>query len=243
MSGILASVTTRMRLGFWYRFVVVVAKPLLRLFTSRKWDGVEHVPKTGGFIAVANHVSELDPLMVGEFLLDAGRPPRFLAKKELFQKPPLKWIFEGARQIPVDRRSADASAALSAAVEALHRGECIFIYPEGSATRDPQLWPMRARTGVARLALLSGAPVVPIAQWGPQEILPYRARRPRLFPRRTMQVLAGPPVDLSAYTGRPVTGALLRDMTDHVMHAVADLLAQLRGGIPPESFYDMKESA
>jgi 1-acyl-sn-glycerol-3-phosphate acyltransferase len=243
MSGILACVATRVRVGFWYRLVVVVAKPLLRLFTNREWRGVEHVPKAGGFIAVANHVSELDPLMVGEFLLDAGRPPRFLAKKELFRKPPLKWIFEGAKQIPVDRRSADASKALEAAVAALHAGECVLIYPEGSATRDPDLWPMRARTGVARLALMSGVPVVPVAQWGPQELLPYRARRPSLFPRRTMRVLAGPPVDMSAFRDRPVTAELLREATDHVMRAVTMLLAELRDGKPPTEFYDMKESA
>ena len=232
----------RQRLGFWYRLVVVVVKPLLRLFTRRERSGIEHIPATGGFIAVANHVSELDPLVVGEFLLDAGRPPRFLAKRELFRKPPLKWIFEGARQIPVDRHSADASLALSAAVDALRSGECVLIYPEGSATRDPELWPMRARTGVARLALLSGAPVVPIAQWGPQAILPYRARRPKLLPRRTMQVIAGPPVDLSDFVGKPVTAELLRDATDRVMHVVADLLAGLRGGTPPPVFYDSRGS-
>lgn len=230
-----------MRLGFWYRLVLVIAKPLLRVFTKREWRGMEHVPTSGGFIAVANHVSELDPFMVGEFLVDQQRPPRFLAKKELFAKAPVKWIVQGAKQIPVDRKSTDASKALSAAVDALHRGECVLIYPEGSATRDPDLWPMRARTGIARLALLSGVPVVPIAQWGPQEILPYKARRPKLFPRRTMKVLAGPPVDLSQYRDQPVTAELLRDVTDHVMRVVAQLLVELRGGTPPATFYDMKE--
>lgn len=231
-----------MRIGFWYRLVVVIVKPLLRLLTNREYHGVENVPATGGFIAVANHVSEIDPLMVGEFLIDAGRPPRFLAKKELFRKPPMKWIVEGAKQIPVDRRSSDAAQALTAAVDALKTGECVLIYPEGSATRDPELWPMRARTGVARLALLSGAPVVPIAQWGPQEILPYRARRPKLFPRRTMRVVAGPPVDLAEYAGKPVTAELLRAATDRIMHAVADLLAGLRGGTPPLTFFDYRGS-
>jgi 1-acyl-sn-glycerol-3-phosphate acyltransferase len=243
MSGILASVGTRVRIGFWYRLVAVIAKPLLRLFTKRELSGAENIPVTGGFIAVANHVSEIDPLIVGEFLLDLGRPPRFLAKKELFRKPPMKWIVEGAHQIPVDRHSADAAQALSAAVDALHAGECVLIYPEGSATRDPQLWPMRPRTGVARLALLSGVPVIPIAQWGPQEILPYKARRPKLLPRRTMRVVAGPPVDLSDFAGQPVTAELLRAATDRVMHAVAELLAGLRGGTPPADFYDVRESA
>jgi len=226
------------RLGFWYRLVVVVMKPLLRVFTIRDWRGLDHVPRDGGIIVVANHISEMDPLAVGEFLLEVGRPPRFLAKQELFRKPPMKWIVEGAQQIPVDRKSADPSRALSSAVEALARGECVLIYPEGSATRDPDLWPMKARTGAARLALLSGAPVIPIAQWGPQEILPYKARRPRLLPRTTVSVLAGPPVDLSAYAGKPVTSVLLRDATTTIMRTVSDLLAQLRGDRPPATFYD-----
>jgi 1-acyl-sn-glycerol-3-phosphate acyltransferase len=242
-SGILANVRKRVRLGFWYRLVIVVAKPPLRMFTIRDHRGVENIPREGGFIVVANHVSELDPFMVGEYLYDLRRPPRFLAKKELFRKPPVKWILEGAKQIPVDRGSSDAAKALAAAVEALHRGECILVYPEGSATRDPQLWPMKARTGAARLALLSGAPVIPIAQWGPQNVLPYKARKPHLLPRTRIFVLAGPPVDLSDYTGRPVTAHLLREATTVMMRAVADLLAELRGGVPPRDFYDPQAAA
>ena len=227
-----------MRLGFWYRFVIVVVKPLLWMFTTREHRGADNVPRSGGIIAVANHVSEIDPFMVGEFLYDIRRPPRFLAKKELFRKAPIKWILNGAQQIPVDRGSADASRALSAAVVALEKGECILIYPEGSATRDPALWPMKARTGAARLALLSGAPVVPIAQWGPQRILPYKARRPKLLPRTRISILAGPPVDLSAYQGQPVTAELLREATTTIMLAITALLAELRGEQPPEDFYD-----
>ena len=228
----------RVRLGFWYRFVIVVVKPLLRLFTTRDHRGVDNVPQSGGIIVVANHVSELDPFMVGEFLYDIGRPPRFLAKKELFRKAPIKWILNGAQQIPVDRGSADAARALSAAVVALEKGECILIYPEGSATRDPALWPMKARTGAARLALLSGAPVVPVAQWGPQLVLPYKARKPKLLPRTRISVLAGPPVDLSAYMDKPVTAELLREATTTIMRSIAALLGELRGEQPPDVFYD-----
>jgi 1-acyl-sn-glycerol-3-phosphate acyltransferase len=227
-------------MGFWYALVVYLVKPTLVLFTRRDWRGLEHLPAEGGVIIAANHVSEIDPLVIGHYLVNNHRLPRFLAKAELFRKPPLKWIFEGADQIPVYRHAADASAALAPAVEALHRGECVLIYPEGSATRDPQMWPMKARTGVARIALMSGAPVVPVAQWGPQEILPYKARRPKLFPRRTMHVLAGPPVDLSEYAGKPMTAELLRAATDTVMHRIADLLGELRGEAPPREFYDMK---
>ena len=232
--------SARQRVGFWYRLVVVVAKPLLRVFTKREWRGIDNVPAEGGVIIAANHVSELDPFAVGEFLLDHGRPPRFLAKSELFRKAPLKWVLVGAQQIPVSRNSVDASLALEPAVEALRRGECVLIYPEGSATRDPQLWPMKARTGVARLALLSGPPVIPVAQWGPEQVLPYKARRPRLLPRHTFQVVAGPPVDLSAFVGKPLTAELLRAATDTIMWRVTKQLAQVRGETAPDRFYDMK---
>ena len=231
---------TRLRLGFWYRFVVCVIKPLLFLLTKKDWRGTDNLPRDGGIIVAANHVSEIDPLVIGHYLINHGRPPRFLAKAELFRKAPLKWIVEGAKQIPVSRHASDAAAALVPAVEALERGECVLIYPEGSATRDPDLWPMKARTGVARVALMSGVPVIPIAMWGPEAILPYKARRPKLFPRRTMRVLAGPPVDLSAYAGKPVTADLLRAATDTIMHRITDQLVELRGGVPPKEFYDMK---
>jgi 1-acyl-sn-glycerol-3-phosphate acyltransferase len=230
----------RLRLGFWYRLVVFVVKPPLFLLTKKDWRGTENVPREGGVIIAANHVSELDPLVIGHYLINLGRPPRFLAKSELFRKPPMKWIVEGAKQIPVSRRTTDASAALVPAVEALEHGECVLIYPEGSATRDPNLWPMKARTGVARVALMSGVPVIPIAMWGPEAILPYKARKPKLFPRRTMRVLAGPPVDLSAYAGKPITAELLRAATDTIMHRIAEQLAELRGGVAPTEFYDMK---
>lgn len=217
-----------------------VIKPLLFMLTKKDWRGTENVPREGGVIVAANHVSEIDPLVIGHYLINLRRAPRFLAKAELFRKPPMKWICEGAKQIPVSRHAADASAALVPAVEALERGECVLIYPEGSATRDPNLWPMKARTGAARVALMSGVPVIPIAMWGPEAILPYKARRPKLFPRRTMHVLAGPPVDLSAYVGKPLTADLLHAATDTIMRRVADQLSELRGEPAPTEFFDMK---
>lgn len=233
----------RRRLGFWYRFVVMVVKPLLLVFTKRDWRGLENLSPDGGVIVAANHLSYVDPLVVAHVLHDAGRPPRFLAKSTLFKVPVLKWILTGAQQIPVHRNTADASQALSDAVDALHRGECVLIYPEGSATRDPELWPMRARTGVARLALLSGAPVIPIAQWGAHELLPYPSKKFHLLPRKTMRIIVGPPVDLSAFAGKPMTAELLREATEVVMRRIADLLVELRGGTPPAVFFDAAAAA
>jgi 1-acyl-sn-glycerol-3-phosphate acyltransferase len=231
------------RLGFWYRLVVVVAQPALRLTTIRDWRDQERIPQSGGFILAANHVSYVDPMALGLYVLDAGRVPKYLAKASLFEKPLIKHVFIGAKQIPVYRGTADASNALSAAVDAVQAGECVLIYPEGSATRDPDGWPMKARTGVARLALMTGAPVVPVAQWGPQNLWRYKEKFPRPFPRKKVQILAGPPVDLSAYLGEPMTAEVLREVTDLIMARITDLLVDLRGGRPPAVAYDPRLAA
>jgi 1-acyl-sn-glycerol-3-phosphate acyltransferase len=113
----------------------------------------------------------------------------------------------------------------------------VIIYPEGTATRDPEQWPMVARTGVARLALATGVPVVPVATWGAQDILPYGTTKPHLWPRHTVHMLAGPPVDLTEFEGKPFTRDVLRGATNAVMADVAKLLAELRGGQPPAEPY------
>jgi 1-acyl-sn-glycerol-3-phosphate acyltransferase len=224
--------------------VVVVVKPLLRLTTSRDWRNQDRIPKAGGAILAANHVSYVDPLTLGLYVLEAGRVPKYLAKSSLFEVPILKRIFIGANQIPVYRGTADAANALSAAVEAVEAGECVLIYPEGSATRDPDCWPMKARTGVARLALQTGAPVIPMAQWGPQELWKYKTKFPHpLPPRKKIRITTGEPVDLSGYSGKPITVELLREVTDLIMARITELLIELRGGEPPARTYDPKQAA
>jgi 1-acyl-sn-glycerol-3-phosphate acyltransferase len=231
------------RLGFWYRLVVVVAAPPLRITTIRDWRRQDRIPRSGGFILAANHVSYVDPMTLGLYVLDAGRAPKYLAKSTLFEKPLIKYVFIGAKQIPVYRGTSDAANALTPAVEAVNAGECVLIYPEGTATRDPDCWPMKARTGVARLALMTGAPVVPVAQWGPQRLWRYKQKFPRPFPRKKVQILAGPPVDLSAYAGQPMTAEVLRAATDEIMARITDLLVELRGGQPPAVTYDPRMAA
>jgi 1-acyl-sn-glycerol-3-phosphate acyltransferase len=194
-------------------------------------------------ILASNHVSYVDPLTLGLYVLEAGRMPKFLAKSTLFETPLLKHVFIGAKQIPVYRGTADASKALSAAVESVESGECLLIYPEGSATRDPNCWPMKARTGVARLALMTGAPVVPVAQWGPQRLWRYKAKLPRPFPPKRVQIAAGPPIDLSAYAGREMTAEVLREVTELIMGRITELLAELRGEQPPAVAFDPKLAA
>lgn len=228
------------RLGFWYGLAACILKPLTWLFMKRDWRGMDRVPETGGVILAANHISHVDPIALADYVVyGTGRIARFLAKSTLFKSSnPVGWVMNGAGQIPVQRHTADASLALKDAVDALHRGECICIYPEGTVTRDPQKWPMQGKTGVARLALLSGAPVIPIAQWGAQEILDsYRSKGLHLLPRHTMHIVAGPPVDLSAYAGKELTAEVLRSATDDVVRAIAGLLEGLREGTAPRELY------
>ena len=221
------------RIGFWKRVAVVTVKPVMMLMTRRDWRGMEHIPATGPVIIVANHLSHADPLVLAHYVYDAGRWPNFLAKSGLFRSPVLGYLLRAVDQTPVERGTVDAVKALDAAVAALNDGKCVLIYPEGTTTKEPDLWPMRGKTGVARLWLATGAPVVPVAMWGPQQIFDPRTRKLRPKPRTPVSVVAGPPLDLSAWQGAPVNTRTLAEITDHIMTTVRDMVAQLRGESPP----------
>jgi len=192
-------------------------------------------------ILAANHISHADPIVLADYVVyGTGRIARFMAKSTLFAGRGLvAKVMRGAQQIPVYRATSDASLALSEAVAALHAGECVVIYPEGTVSRDPDKWPMQGKTGVARLALLSGAPVVPVAMWGAERIHDtYRTRGLHLLPRTRVVLEAGPAVDLSAYEGRPLTVEVLRGATDAVLDAITGLLEPLRGVRRPSALAD-----
>ncbi|SEO00130.1 lysophospholipid acyltransferase family protein [Actinacidiphila rubida] len=231
---------SRRRIGFWYRLAAMVAKPPLIVLFKRDWRGIENIPAEGGFLTAVNHNSYLDPLVYAHFQYNTGRVPRFLAKASLFSPAVVGAFMRGTGQIPVFRATADAAAAYRAAVEAVNKGECVAFYPEGTLTRDPELWPMVSKTGIARVALLTKAPVIPIAQWGANDVLPPYAKKPDLLPRKTHRVLAGPAVDLSAYYGKEPTSEVLREVTEKIMEAVKDLLAELRGEPAPAGLYDTR---
>ncbi len=229
---------SRRRIGFSYRLAAAIVKPLLFATFKRDWRGMENIPAEGGFLTAVNHTSLIDPLCYAHFQYDSGRPPRFLAKHSLFTAFVIGSFMRNTGQIPVYRDTADAAGAFRAAVTAVQDGECVAFYPEGTLTRDPDLWPMTGRTGIARVALLTRAPVVPVAQWGSNELLPPYASKPRLFPRKTNRVLAGPPVDLSAFYDEEMTSELLRKVTEAIMDAVTGLVAELRGEHPPAQRFD-----
>ena len=222
----------------WRLLSVIVLRPLLHLLVRNKWAGQENIPRKGGIILAPNHMSYADWGTDSLFFYDAGRYPTFLIKSSAFEAKGIGPFLYKAGQLPVHRGRADAGLVLKQAEKALAEGAAVVIYPESTATRDPNLWPMVAKTGVARLALATGAPVIPVAHWGTQNVLPYGSKKPRLFPRQTVRTVAGKPVDLSAWAGKYTSAKALRAATDAIMGEVTALLAELREEEPPAVFYN-----
>jgi 1-acyl-sn-glycerol-3-phosphate acyltransferase len=223
----------RRRLGFWRRLTVMLVKPVLTVMTRRDWRGMERIPQQGPAILVANHNSHADPLVLAHYVYDSGRWPRFLAKSTLFDITVVGPLLKAVDQTPVYRGTADAAAALDAAVSTIKAGHVVLIYPEGTTTKEPDLWPMRGKTGVARLWLTTGAPVIPIVTWGSATLFDPRTRKFRPVPRTPVTVVTGPPIDLSAWEGRSPTVATLQEITEHIMLTLRDMLAEIRGGTAP----------
>jgi len=224
--------------GAAFAFIEVLCRPLLATLVKRDWRGMENVPREGGVIVVANHYSFFDPISVAHLLVKAGRTPRFLAKSGVFKNPVLGRLFRSAGQIPVYRESRDAALAFKDAVAAVERGEVIIVYPEGTMTKDPDLWPMTGKTGAARIALRTGAPVLPIAQWGAQEVFASYSKKPQVFPRKTLRVTVGKPFLLSDVVGKETTNESLRKGTEYIMALVTGMLAEIRGEQPPAVPFD-----
>ncbi|MGW6457835.1 lysophospholipid acyltransferase family protein [Streptomyces sp. NPDC055078] len=235
---------SRRRIGFWYRLAAVIAKPPLLVLFKRDWRGMEHIPADGGFITAVNHNSYLDPLSYAHFQYNSGRVPRFLAKAALFRGSFVGMMLRGTGQIPVYRETTNALDAFRAAVAAIERGECVAFYPEGTITRDPEMWPMAGKTGAARVALLTRPPVIPVAQWGANLAVPPYAQenKLRLFPRKTLIVQAGPPVDLSRFYELEPTPEVLREATEVIMAEITALLEDVRGAKAPAEPYDNRRA-
>jgi len=211
--------------------------PLLSLLFKLEIEGREKLPREGAYVLAPNHLSEIDPLVVALAVWRVGRAPRFMAKESLFRVPVLGWVLRATGMVPVARATSAASAraTLEASETLVRNGRGVIVYPEGSLTREPALWPMRGKTGAVRLALAGGIPVIPMAHWGAQQVLP-RYGKLKLWPlRRRVRVIFGDPVDLSAYAGSASSQTALVEATDAVMADIAQLLGRLRGEpAPPE---------
>jgi 1-acyl-sn-glycerol-3-phosphate acyltransferase len=216
---------------------------LLHLLMKHEQQGGQYLPREGGVIVAPNHLSYADWGAVAIYSYESGRFPTFLIKSSAFDVKVIGPFLRVLGQLPVYRNRGDAALVLKAAEAALRDNQCVIVYPEGTASRDPGLWPMVAKTGAARLALKTGVPVIPVAHWGAQDVLPYGSSKPRLFPRRKVRLVAGPPVDLSAFEGKPLTATNLREATAVIMADVTALLAGLRQKTPPAVPYDMAKAS
>jgi 1-acyl-sn-glycerol-3-phosphate acyltransferase len=230
------------RRGWAWHLAVSIVRPTLLLTTKRTWIDGDKIPATGGCILVVNHVSHIDPLTTAHIVYDHGRLPRYLAKSGLFRNPVLGVFLRSAGQIPVERLSKNAIGAFDAAVQAVLSGECVVVYPEGTLTRDPDLWPMAGKSGAARIALDTGCPVIPVGQWGSHNLLYPYAKKPHLFPRTHIAMKVGDPVPLDDLRDKPRTVENVNEATRRIMAALTGLVAELRHENPPAERFDQRGS-
>ncbi|MFW0119514.1 lysophospholipid acyltransferase family protein [Rothia sp. P5764] len=222
-----------------YRAAGHLLRPLYNLPMRPEMIGMEKLPADGGFIVVANHVTEIDPITVAYPLFMRGVLPRFLAKDSLFRVPLLGWLMRQCAHIPVTRGSAQAAKSLEVAQAVLSSGGAVLIFPEGTLTKDPELWPMTGKSGAARLALATGAPVYPIAHWGDQDFLPQYGKPRFGFPRKKVSIVVGDPIDWSDLLedrepGTHYSHSQLTAVTNRMLDRITDLLEDIRGEKAPE---------
>lgn len=194
------------------------------------------LPVEGPFILAANHLSELDPVVMGHVVWKLGRAPRFMAKESLFRIPVIGRVLTALGQIPVARQGG-GQAAIEAAGKLIDVGGGVIVYPEGTLTREPNLWPMRGKGGAVRMAAEHGIPLIPAAHWGTQAVFARYAKRPKLRFRTPIDVVIDAPFDVSALQRDPGNRQLERDLTDALMRRITELQAELRGEVPPAELY------
>jgi 1-acyl-sn-glycerol-3-phosphate acyltransferase len=217
---------------FW--FLGAIALPLMGIMVKYRFHDREKMPQTGAVVITPNHYSNIDPVVIGVATWYLGRLPRFMAKASILRIPIVGWLLRKSGQIPVERGgSTRSSAALSAAKELVSKERAVIVYPEGSLTRDPDIWPMRGKSGAVRLALELGIPVIPVAHWGTQNVMARYSKKLNVFPRHTVDVKVGDPVDLSEFAGKPLDNKTLTAASTKVMDAITALLEDLRGEKAP----------
>lgn len=215
----------------WFPVVRWTAFPLARAYFAFHLEGLEHIPARGPALVACNHASYLDPIATAYAVLRAGRRPRFLAKEELFHAPLLKWVFPGVRQIPV-RRGAKDNAALELAEQTLRSGETVVIYPEGTVTKREDGLPMEGKTGLVRLAIAAGVPIIPMVSWGSAPVW-QKSGPGSLRPRRPVWVRIQAPLDLPLEGVDPDDIEAVKALTAQVMTSLTEMVVALRDRYPP----------
>lgn len=231
--------TVRRSAEIRWRVIAFLVLPIFGAMVKLRIRPGSALPASGPFILAPNHYSEIDPIVMGVVVWKLRRTPRFLAKASLFRVRALGWLLRFTGQIPVERdASAQLGQPLKAAKLLTDRGQGVIVYPEGTLTKDPELWPMRGKSGAVRMALEQNIPLYPAAHWGTQHWMGRYAKKIRFFPRTTIDAVVGEPFDLSDYAGKPLTRELLQDATDKLMKEIAGLTGSLRGETPPRTLHD-----
>lgn len=201
-----------------YDLAKLVLKPPFALGIRWTVEGAHRIPEFGPAILASNHISYLDPLILGFVADRRHRRVRFLAKAELFDKQPLGALLRNGKQIPVTRESSAAAGSLDAAVQALREGECVTVFPEGTISLD--LEPMVGKSGTARLARESGVPVLPIGLWGTHRIM-FKGRKPNWRWGVAETAVVGDPV-------RVAPDENVHEATDRIMSGIVDAVRRAR---------------
>lgn len=224
---------------FWLLALVVV--PLVGFLAKIRIVGGDKLPREGAYVLAPNHYTEVDPLIVAVTVWRLGRAPRFMVKASLFKVPVLGAALRATGMVPVQRQASGTGTrdALGASETLAERGLGVIVYPEGTLTRDPDLWPMRGKTGAVRLALQADAPLVPMVHWGAQQIMGRYSKGLSLWPpRKRVTVVVGDPIDLSDLRERAHESSALIEGTTRLMNALADMLAEVRGEPAPAERWD-----
>jgi 1-acyl-sn-glycerol-3-phosphate acyltransferase len=228
---------------FVLALVASILIPLVRLLFKVVPTGQEKLPKKGAYILVSNHVTNLDALAVAYFVYaKLKRAPHFMAKESLFRLPLIGPIITAAGQIPVYRSHHRNDEPLRAAHAFLKAGHSIAIFPEGTLTRSPDLWPMRGKTGAIRLALETGVPVYPVGQWGSEVILPQYGSRFRPGFWKPVRLLVGDEINLDNYRKKQLNPDELNEATKLVMQTITELVEVLRDEKAPFELWDPQKA-
>jgi 1-acyl-sn-glycerol-3-phosphate acyltransferase len=222
------------------RLTAAILQPIVRLMFRLEISGMEKLPKSGPYILSPNHATNIDALAVAYFIyVKTKRAPHFLAKEALFKLPVVGKILLAAGQIPVFRTGGQRNDdSLRVAHAYLKAGHSVCVFPEGTLTRDPDVWPMRGKTGAVRLALDTAVPVYPMATWGSEKIMGRYSSKFRPGFWKPVQVLVGDEIDLAKYRKDKITPAEVIEATEVVMKHITALVEILRGEKAPDRRWD-----
>lgn len=227
--------------NFAFRVYSWIVVPLIASMAKIEIIDGEKLPKRGAYVLAPNHFSEIDPLIMAVAVWKMGRAPRFLAKASLFKVPVVGFVLRTTGQIPVYRQQAKTeSQPLKEAEAIIEKEAVVIVYPEGTLTRDPDLWPMRGKSGAVRLARAANIPIIPVAHWGTNDLMPRYSKKLRCFPRKKITIKVGDPIPAEEFA-QADNATKLKTSTDRVMAEISALVSDLRGEPAPKERWNPED--